>query len=156
MNTSSCASRFGGHRVSVTLLIGMLALWGCAGPSFQVVDRTGLEIAVTSIRLDGGNDIHVLDGESERLIPLDKVEKITLDPKKTYSDQDRLYFQAVIVLSDGTHVKPRKSNAGEARAFMAVNRTISGTSAAGPVEIRMEDVNVMRRLVKPPTANTGP
>ncbi len=131
--------------------IGALLFSSCSYPSFQIVDRSGLEVAVEKISLEPGPSLYILDGESERWVPLKDIQKLTIDPSKFRSYKNKLFYQAVVVLSDGSQIKPRKGKTSESAAYVNVDSVVKGMSKAGPVEIKMENVNVMKQIQDSPS-----
>ena len=125
-----------------------ICMIACTGPSFTLIDRTGLELAIQNVKLQKNKTFSVMDGESIREIDPKFIQKLTIDPSKTYYQGSKLYYQVVIVLSDGTHIKPRKDRVGLSKSFLAIDETLVGYSNAGKVTIKLEDINVMTQIVE--------
>ena len=132
--------------VFLTLLsLGFISL-GCSSHSYLLVDRTGLEVDLKKINLTQEKYFEVLDGESYRQIPIEAVEKMTIDPSVTYSYRGKLYYQTAILLIDGTQIKPRSAKSGKIKSFVCIENSIYGEGPTGEVFLNLEDLNMVRKI----------
>ncbi|MFC1585040.1 hypothetical protein ACFL5V_05800 [Fibrobacterota bacterium] len=132
------------NKMTVPFVIFLFTVMVCGCSSnFVVVDRMGMTFNLTRVKLEHGDFVEILDGEAIRIVPLQRIEKIVLDPSKTYYRDDKLYYHAVVELIDGTMIKPRKSGGKVTKSFVNIHNTVIGQGNSGEILIPLEDVNVL-------------
>jgi hypothetical protein len=117
-----------------------LVVAGCA-LSGSVVDKGRFETSLTDMRLKNNPALVVFHGGSSRMIPLKFVNTCIVDPTRSLTYENKLYFGADITLKNGSRITSfDKDNTASTRVYLLVQDILIGKNDKECFIIRLEDV----------------
>ncbi len=121
----------------------MLLLLACGYGNLRAViqDSNGLETEITRVRLVRGNTLCILDGQSERIIPFQKIGRIKITPDAIITHNGVIFYEVQIELLDGTSIMPYiLPDGSKSAAYMAIENSILGQTAAGAFRLDFKNI----------------
>ncbi len=127
--------------MAAVLGLGLLA--GCGGLKAVAVDSSSLQTALGKIRLaNGGHQVLVLEGESERWIPLKRINWIKISAREMRNRNGRTFYLTEIELRDGSKLMSYRLKDGRrSQVFIWVEDSIMAQTPNGPVQLELSKVS---------------
>jgi hypothetical protein len=123
-----------------------LTVFQCA-ISGSVVDHGNFETKLTKMKLATSPLLKVYYGGGSRMVPLDLVSTIIINPSLSMTYENELYFGADITLKDGTRIKSSDKGRTELTdAYICVQQMLVGMSNGEKYSAGFE--NILRISVR--------
>jgi len=130
-------------RVNVMYLSAAVWCLACAGCFINgtVTDLSHNKTELKGVKLlPKRRNITILHGDATRLVRLKDVDKITVYPSATKTVGGQLYYQAEVILDDGTKIGfSGRSEPGD--AYICVDGSLQGRAEGGKYSITLDNVS---------------
>jgi len=116
---------------------------GCGGTKAVIIDAGSLQTSLSNVRLaNGGHRILVLEGESERRIPLKKIRWIKISPREVRNRNGHTFYLTEIELRDGAKLMSYRLKDGRrSQVFVCVEDVIMARTPNGTLRLDLSRVS---------------
>ncbi|MBD3393793.1 MAG: hypothetical protein GF418_16810 [Chitinivibrionales bacterium] len=129
--------------VLLQAMVALCALCAGCGVTALVTDLSRNTTEVSKVKLSPSRGkLTILHGGATRTVRLKDVEKIVVYPHGTRNAGGKLYYQAEVILDDGTRIGFSDPSAGKpADAFVCIDGSLRGRAEGGTYQITFDKVS---------------